>query len=159
AAAKITGFALFAALAAAYASRTARAHARTIAPWAGLAAGAVVVVPVVSFEAARGWPMLVHRLLDTPASAGPSLPNAGALVAGQVACPAPRGAWWPAGAARDLGRGRGAGVGPLPLARCALPLAGLVPLCLWSRAAEPHWIAPALLALAPAAALAPEAPP
>ncbi|MDP9150622.1 MAG: hypothetical protein M3O36_11880, partial [Myxococcota bacterium] len=38
-------------------------------------------------------------------------------------------------------------------------LAILAPLCLWSRVAEPHWIAPALLPLVPAAARAEVAPP
>jgi hypothetical protein len=38
---------------------------------------------------------------------------------------------------------------------CAVPLVALLPLSLWSRAAEPHWLAPAWLALAPAAAREP----
>jgi len=52
------GVLLLAALAVAYASRSARAHARTLAPWAGIAAGLVVIAPVVAFEARMGWPLL-----------------------------------------------------------------------------------------------------
>ncbi len=158
AASKITGVTLLLGLAAAYASRACREHARTIAPWAGLAAGALVLWPVVSFEAARGWPMLHHRLIDTQASAGPSLRNAAALVGGQLAYLSPLVAWLAALAGRSLWRDRHDGVGSLLFACCVLPLATLVPLCLWSRVAEPHWIAPALLALAPAAARASAAP-
>jgi hypothetical protein len=159
AASKATGVVLLLALATAYGAPAARPHARTIAPWAGLAAGALVLLPIVSFEATRGWPMLHHRLVDTQVSAGVSLRNAGALVGGQLAYLSPLTAWLAARTGRDLWRGRGDAVGSLLAACCFVPLAALVPLCLWSRVAEPHWIAPALLALAPAGARAPAAPP
>lgn len=42
---------LMVALAIAYASRAARPHGRTIAPWVGLTAGCLVLSPVVLFEA------------------------------------------------------------------------------------------------------------
>jgi hypothetical protein len=158
AAAKVTGVLLFAALLVTYASRPARAHARSLAPWAGLAAGAIVNVPVVDFEARTGWPMLAHRLIATQRGAGLSLRNVGALLGGQIAYLSPLVVVLVAFAAREAWRGRRDAVGTMLLLSCALPLAVLVPLCLWSRVAEPHWIAPALLSLGPAAARAPAAP-
>ncbi|MGH7269612.1 MAG: hypothetical protein ACREJ3_04200, partial [Polyangiaceae bacterium] len=50
-------------------------------------------------------------------------------------------------------------VGRVLLATSALPAAALVALCLWSPVAEPHWLAPALLALCPALARSPSGPP
>jgi hypothetical protein len=158
AAAKVTGALLFAALLVTYASRPARAHARSLAPWAGLAAGAVVNVPVIDFEARTGWPMLAHRLIETQREAGLSLHNAAALLGGQIAYLSPIVAVLVAFAAREAWRGRRDAVGTMLLLTCALPLAALVPLCLWSPVAEPHWIAPALLSLGPAAARAPATP-
>jgi hypothetical protein len=149
-ASKVTGLALFASLAIAYAARASRPHARTIAPWAGLAAGALVVAPVAIFEARTGWPMLRHRLLDTQAEAGFSLRNLAALVGGQLVYLSPVVAIVAAIVAVDLVRKRDAArdaVDVLLLASFVMPLAALVPLCLWSRVAEPHWIAPALVAL------------
>jgi hypothetical protein len=153
-AAKITGVTLLGALAAAYSTRPARGHARTVAPWAGLAAGALVLTPVVAFEAARGWPMLHHRLVDTQSSAGLSLRNAAALLGGQIAYLSPLVAWLVVAAARKAWRDRGDAVGSLLLACFGVPLVALLPVCLWSRVAEPHWIAPALLSLPLAAARA-----
>jgi hypothetical protein len=158
-ASKVTGVSLFVSLALAYSSRPARAHAGTIAPWAGLAAGALVFAPVVQFEAQTGWPMVRHRLVDTQAGAGISLRNVGALVGGQLAYLSPVVVVLAALAMRWLWRERKDSVGTLLFATCIVPLAALVPLCVWSRVAEPHWIAPALLALVPAAARTREAPP
>jgi Dolichyl-phosphate-mannose-protein mannosyltransferase len=158
AASKVTGLTLFVALAGAYASRPARAHARSTAPWAGLAAGALVVAPVLLFEAHSGWPMLRHRLVDTQATAGLSLRNTGALVGGQLLYLSPLVAWLAALAAREVWRGRGDAAGSLLAWSFAAPAAALLPLCLWSRVAEPHWLAPAFLALVPAAARAPWVP-
>jgi len=158
AASKVSGILLLAALAWTYASRPVRPHARTVAPWAGLAAGALVLVPVVALEARTGWPMLRHRLVDTQTAAGLSLRNVGALLGGQLAYLSPLVVVLAVLAARALWRGRDDAVGALLLASCGLPFAVLLPLCLWSRVAEPHWIAPALLALVPAAARAPQGP-
>jgi hypothetical protein len=155
---KVTGLALFAALAVTYASRAARAHGRTLAPWAGLAAGAVVLAPIVAFEARTGWPMLRHRLVDTQGDAGLSLRNVGALLGGQLLYLSPLVALLAAFAAREAWRDRGDAVGRLLWSCFALPAAALVPLCLWSRVAEPHWMAPAWIALVPAAARASRAP-
>jgi hypothetical protein len=156
---KITGLLLVAALLATYASRPARPHARTLAPWAGIAAGLVVLVPIAAFEARMGWPMFVHRLGDTQHDAGFSLRNLGALLGGQLAYLSPVAAVLVVLAARTAWRGRrDDAVGALLFAASALPAAVLLPLALWSRVAEPHWIAPALLALGPAAARATAGP-
>lgn len=157
-ASKSTGLTLFVALAATYASPPARAHARSFAPWAGLAAGGWGVAPVVLFEAHAGWPMLRHRLIDTQTTAGLSMRNAGALLGGQLVYLSPLIAWLAAFAVREAWRGRGDAVGRLLGWSFAAPAAALLPLCLWSRVAEPHWMAPAFLALGVAAARAPWAP-
>ena len=158
ASAKVTGVALPLALILAYASKSARPHARTFAPWAGLIAGLLIVVPVVRFEVQQGWPMLQHRLVDTQESAGFSLRNLGSLLGGQLLYLSPLLAWLLVGAGRAAWRDRRDAVGRLLLSCVLMPLPPLVLLCLWSRVAEPHWIAPALLALGPAAARSPSAP-
>jgi hypothetical protein len=158
AASKVTGVTLMAGLAVTYASRAARPHCRTVAPWAGLCAGALVLSPIALFEARTGWPMLRHRLVDTQASSGLSWRNAGALVGGQIVYLSPLTAILAALAGRELWRRRGDTIGRLLSACCLVPLGALLPLCMWSRVAEPHWIAPALLALVPAAARAPVTP-
>lgn len=157
-AAKVSGLGLLLALSAAYATRPARRHGRTVAPWAGLVAGLLVVVPIATFEARAGWPMLRHRLLDTQVGAGPSFRNLGALLGGQLVYLSPVVAWLVVRAVRDAWRGRGDAVGALLLATFLVPIGPLVFLCGWSRVAEPHWIAPALLSLAIVSARAPVAP-
>lgn len=159
AAAKVTGALLLVSLAVAYASRASRAHARTIAPWAGIVAGLVVVAPIVAFEVRSGAPMVHHRLVDTQQAAGLSLRNAGALVGGQLAYLSPLVVWLAALAARASWRDRGDAVGTLLWVSCVVPAGVLVPLSLWSRIAEPHWIAPALLSLVPAMTRARGGPP
>jgi hypothetical protein len=158
-ASKLSGMALFAVLAIAYAGAPARGHARTVAPWLGLAAGVIIAAPIASFEARNGWPMLQHRLIDTQPDAGVSLRNVAALVGGQLAYLSPLIAVLAVFAARQAWRARQDATGRLLLASVFVPMAALVPLCLWSRVAEPHWIAPALLGLVPAAARARAAPP
>jgi Dolichyl-phosphate-mannose-protein mannosyltransferase len=158
AASKITGLLLLPALVIAYASRPARPHARTLAPWAGIVAGSLVIAPIALFEARSGWPMLAHRLADTQSGAGLSLRNAAALVGGQLAYLSPVVAYLVVLAARAVWRGRGDATGTLLLAASAIPGAVLVALTLWSPVAEPHWVAPAMLALAAAIARAPAAP-
>jgi hypothetical protein len=135
-------------LAATYASRPARDHARSIAPWAGLAACVIIALPLARFEALTGWPMLRHRLVETQIDAGVTLRNVGALLGGQIVylSPAVAGMAVYTGAAAWRQRDDGA-VGRLVFMALALPAAVLIPLCLWSRVAEPHWLAPALLAL------------
>jgi hypothetical protein len=158
-ASKASGVLLVAAMIAAYASPPARAHARTVAPWAGLLSCAVVAAPVALFEARTGWPMLRHRLLETQVDAGVTLRNLGALLGGQLAYLSPVVAILAGHAGVIAWRTRRDGAaGALLWLACVIPAVVLVPLCLWSRVAEPHWVAPALLSLAPAAARAAKPP-
>lgn len=162
---KVSGVLLLFALALAYVvvARSRRAadrdHARIargIWPWAGLLAGVVVLLPIIAYETHLDFPMLRHRLVDSQAGAGLALRNVGALVGGQLLYVSPLFAWIAVRVARDLVRRRSEDVATWTLfAVFALPLVPLVALCLWSAVAEPHWIAPALLALPLAAALAP----
>ena len=70
------------------------------------------------------------------------------MLFGQIAYLSPPFAFLAVIAARDLWRGRNEGVETALLVRAlVVPLAILVPLSLWSRVAEPHWLAPPLLAL------------
>lgn len=152
-AAKISGLLLVLALVATYASmlrsKGPRSSAvRTIWPWAGLATCFVVLAPIALFEARNGWPMLLHRLVDTQKDAGLALRNAGGLVLGQAAYLSPVVAWLAFGAARDLVRHRAYDArSKLAFYAFVVPLGPLALLTLWSRVAEPHWIAPALLSL------------
>ena len=157
-ASKVTGLLLLAALVTTYAGRAARAHARTLGPWIGVASGLVVLVPVVAFERRSGWPMLSHRLADTQDGSGFSLRNLGALVGGQLAYLSPLVAILAGFAARAAWRQRADAVGRLLLSASLLPAVALAVLCLWSRVAEPHWMAPAMLALVPAMARAERGP-
>lgn len=125
-----------------------RAAVRTIWPWAGVAAGLVVVSPIVLYEAKTGWPMLRHRFVDTQTGAGVALKNVGALLGGQLLYVSPIFVLLAFLAARDLYRHRGRDeISRLLFLAFAVPLVPLLFLCLWSPVAEPHWIAPALLAL------------
>jgi hypothetical protein len=152
-ASKASGVLLATALAATYASTAARPHRPTMAPWAGLVAAAVVALPIARFEACRGWPMLRHRLVETQSGAGLALRNAAALVGGQLVYLSPVVVALAVWAGRRLWADRRLdAVGALLFRACVVPASVLVPLCLWSRVAEPHWIAPALLALPLAAA-------
>ena len=152
-AAKVSGLLLLVALIVTYvmvlrtAGPAARA-ARSIWPWAGLAAGVIVFIPVVLYEARVGFPMLRHRFVDTQAGAGLALTNVGALAGGQLLYLSPVIAWLAFIVARDLVRQRNADATSRVLFfSFAIPIVPLVLLCVWSPMAEPHWIAPALLAL------------
>jgi hypothetical protein len=91
--------------------------------------------------------LLTHRLVATQARAGFSLRNAGALLGGQLLYVTPP---FLVGAYKVL---RGLLASRAPVDRL-LVLATIVPglplivLCLWSRVAEPHWLAPTYLGLA-----------
>jgi len=144
---KVSGLLLFGVLAWTYASREARAHARTVWPWAGLLIGLTAFVPVLLFEARTGWPMVRHRLIDTQAGAGPSLRNIGAVLGGQLLYVSPVLAVCAVLVLRELWRRERDAVDGLLFRATVLPLAILLPLSLWSRVAEPHWLAPVYLAL------------
>ncbi|MFO0676033.1 MAG: glycosyltransferase family 39 protein [Polyangiaceae bacterium] len=129
-------------------SRPFRPHLRTVPPWAGLALAALVVFPLVRHEGATGWPMLAHRFVATQSEAGVSPRNALAIVFGQLAYLSPFGAFLVVVLGVDLWRRRREDATSEVLAAATfVPLAVLLPLCLWSRVAEPHWLAPAFLAL------------
>ncbi len=155
ASAKVSGFLLLVALVIVYVQiarsdespGTVRA-ARSIWPWAGLGAGIVVDVPFVLYEARLGWPMLHHRFVETQDGAGLALKNFGALLGGQLVYLSPVVVWLAVLVARDLVRRRNDDVASRVLFwTFAVPLVPLVALCIWSPVAEPHWIAPPLLAL------------
>ncbi len=154
-AAKVSGLLLIGALLVTYlsvafsdADQRARSAVRTIWPWAGLVAGLIVIVPIALYESKTGWPMLHHRLVATQGGAGVALRNVGALIGGQLGYLSPIFAVLAVLAAVDLVREwpRDA-ISRLLYLSFAVPIVPLVALCLWSPVAEPHWIAPALLAL------------
>lgn len=152
-AAKVSGLLLPLALIAALAMKPLRPHARTPWPWVGLALGALVLAPIFAYEVKTGAPLLRHRLIDTQSGAGISLRNIGALVGGQLAYVSPLLLAAAFLATRDLVRRRfDDPVDTILFFAWAVPMAVLVPLMLWSRVAEPHWLAPAFLALPIAAA-------
>jgi len=152
--AKVSGLLLLLALAWTYASKSARAHAKTPWPWAGLAIGCIAFAPVVLFEARApsppgAWPMLRHRFIDTQAGSGSWLGHIGAVVGGQLIYLSPLLAVVAVVVLLDLIRHRNDdAIAALLFRTTALPLVVLIPLCLWSKASEPHWLAPPLLALA-----------
>jgi hypothetical protein len=145
---KLSGALLALSLLLALASRGARGHLRTIAPYCGVVAGAIVVTPFVLWERQHGYPLLTHRLVATQAHAGFSLRNAAALVGGQLLYVTPPFLLQAYFVLRDLWRTRDEIVSRLLLLACVVPAVPLAVLCLWSRVAEPHWMAPAYLSLA-----------
>jgi hypothetical protein len=155
ASAKVSGLLLVASLAIVYAQvarsdvdpRAVRA-ARSLWPWAGLLSGAVVLLPFAFYEVRLGWPMLRHRFVDTQTGAGLALKNVGALLGGQLLYLSPVVAILAVLIAVDLVRRRNDDVASRVLFwSFALPIVPLGLLCLWSPVAEPHWLAPPLLAL------------
>lgn len=160
ASAKISGLLLMLSLAVAYLhiaikrEDEARHVARSVWPWAGLAAGLVVLLPMMHYEARLGFPMLRHRFVDTQygginqQGAGIAFTNLGALLIGQLAYLSPVVAVVAFLVGRDLVRRRNDDVASSVLFwTMAVPLVPLTVLCLWSPVAEPHWLAPPLLAL------------
>lgn len=147
--AHVSGVLLGAALLATWLTRSARARWRTFAPWGAVALGAVLVSPLILYEIRLGFPLLRHRFIDTQHSAGLSLRNLGALLGGQLLYVTPPFLFGAGLLAREAWRRqRDDAIGALFWWSVALPGAALVALCLWSRVAEPHWLAPAYLALA-----------
>lgn len=125
-----------------------RAHFRTPAPWVAILLAGILLAPAVRWEAQQGYPLLRHRLVATQVHAGLSLRNLGALVGGQLLYVTPPfliAAWL---LLRDLWRERKDDpVSRLLWIATVVPGAVLIALCLWSRVAEPHWLAPAYLPL------------
>lgn len=144
--AKVSGALLVLGLCLSWASKAGRAHLRTIAPWAALLLLALIVSPVVIEEVERGFPMLRHRLVDTP-HGGPSLRNLGALFGGQLLYLTPPIAICALLLFRDLARRRNEDAGTKLLFLTTLASSPLLLLALSSRVAEPHWVTPVFLAL------------
>jgi hypothetical protein len=145
--AKLSGVLLVFGLGLAWASAPARAHLRTLDPWIGLVVAMVVFSPVVIDELDRGMPMLRHRLIDTQKGAGPSLRNLAVLVGGQILYVTPPLLWAAFVVLRDLYRRRKDDVISSLLWSVTVATTPLIVLACLSRVAEPHWIAPAYLAL------------
>jgi hypothetical protein len=145
--AKVTGVLLLAGLAWGWSSPHARAHRRTLAPWAALLLALIVVSPVILEEVARDFPMLRHRLVHTQKDAGLSLRNLGALLGGQFLYVTPPLLIAAFVIARDLHRRRNEDVTSRILWSVTMTALPLVLLCCVSRVAEPHWLAPLYLAL------------
>jgi len=147
-ASKVSALTLAVALAVTLASKNARAHATTPWPWATFGIPFVALSPVLAFEAHTGWPMLRHRLVETQIEAGASLRNLGAILGGQALYVSPGLAVAGLLLGRELWRRRSVDAVHTLLAMTTLaPAALLGTLCLWSKVAEPHWLAPAWLAL------------
>ncbi len=145
--AKVSGVLLVVGLAMAWSSAPARAHRKTLAPYASLIVALLVFSPVVLDEIERGFPMMRHRLIDTQRGAGPSLRNLAVLVGGQVLYVTPPLLWAAFKVGRDLyERRKDDAISSLfwSVTVAGLPLVLLA--CL-SRVAEPHWVAPIFLAL------------
>lgn len=146
--AKVSGALLGVALFTATIQRRTRGVWRTFGPWGAVVCCTIVVAPLAGWELANGFPMLEHRLVTTQGDAGVSLKNLGKFVGGQLLYLSPPYilAAWTVG--RHLARHRRRDPASTVLWwSLIVPLVVLVPLCLWSNRAEPHWIAPPLLAL------------
>ena len=148
---KVSGFLLLLAMGLSLLDPGSPARRRSAPLAAGLALGALLASPVVAGELMYGFSMLQHRLVSTQRGAGLSPRNVGALVGGQLGYLSPLVLACGVALARWLRGQGGAGrwLGWMTVAS-GVPLAAL---CLWSRVAEPHWLAPAWLGVALAAAL------
>lgn len=147
-ASKVSGLTLVLACVVTLSCSQGRQHGRTLWPWVGLALTAIIFSPVLAHEAQTGWPMLQHRLVDTQHDAGVSLRNLFGVAFGQAAYVSPLLAVSGVAYAVSLHRARrNEAVTALLASAVFVPVLVLGGLCVWSRVAEPHWLAPAWLAL------------
>jgi hypothetical protein len=147
--AKVSAALLAVALIGTLLTRAARPHLRTFGPWGALLLMTILVVPLLLWEATRGYPMLEHRFVSTQANAGVSLRNAAVLLGGQLLYVSPPALVAAVLIGRSLFRKRRDDITSTLLWNATwIPGLALSALCLWSRVAEPHWLAPAYLALA-----------
>lgn len=146
--AKVSGGLLAVAIFVATIQRRTRGVWRTFGPWGAVVCAVIVVAPLAGWELTQGLPMFKHRLVTTQIDAGLSLKTLGKFIGGQLLYVSPPYliAAWIVG--RHLTRHRRHDPASTVLWwSLVLPLTLLVPLSLWSARAEPHWIAPPLLAL------------
>jgi hypothetical protein len=148
---KASGILLLPVVAATFASRRHRAHLRSAGPWCALGVFLVLLVPLVAWERAQGFPLLRHRFIETQADAGFALKNLGKLLGGQLLYVTPPFLFAAYVLFREAYR-RDDVIDRLLVLAVLVPGIPLTLLCLWSKVAEPHWIAPAYLALGLAAA-------
>ncbi len=145
---KISGFTLAAALVVTWLSKPARPRLKTLAPYAAIVPAVVIPLPFFLREAGLGWPMLQHRLVDTQVGFGATFRNLGSLLGGQLLYVTPVVLVAAVLIALDLARNHARDeVGRLLFYATFIPFAVLATLTLLSRVAEPHWVAPAYLAL------------
>ena len=114
--------------------------------------GAMGFALLVWIDQKQNWAMFSHRLVDTQSKAGFSFRNIGAVVGGQLGYVSPLLAIAGVYVLVDLVQ-RG-DQSPQSRALRALLVGTGIPLlvlCLWSRVAEPHWLAPVWVILAVAA--------
>ncbi len=147
--AKVSGFLLFPVLAAGLLLAPDRVVRRSPWAWMGMGLGLFVAAPSLLYEASSGFPMLHHRLVATQSSGPPLVKGLGALTVGQLVYLSPLVLLLALLVARDLFAARRAADARIRLLAlaCFVPAAALCLFTLFSRQAEPHWIAPALLAL------------
>jgi hypothetical protein len=125
------------------------ARFRSLGPWAGLLLFGIVAQPLVRWEVEQGFPMFRHRLVNTQADAGFSLRNALQVIGGQLLYVTPPFLWGAYLLARELYRRLDAdALDRLLQWTTAVTFVPLLIFCLYSRVAEPHWLAPALLGIA-----------
>jgi hypothetical protein len=122
---------------------------RSLGPWAGLLMFGIVAEPLVRWELEQGFPMLRHRLINTQTDAGFSLRNVLHVAGGQLLYVTPPFLWAAYLLARELYRRVDAdAVDRLLQWTSAVAFVPLLIFCLYSRVAEPHWLAPAYLGVA-----------
>jgi 4-amino-4-deoxy-L-arabinose transferase-like glycosyltransferase len=156
---KYTGALLVVAAIALLADRRGRPWLGRPGTWLGAAVALACALPVIVWNAQHGWAGALHRLVWTQSGAGFGLPNAGALVGGQLLYVGPFALALLALAAIRAWKERSSRPGAAVIVAASLPvLAATYALALWSDVAEPHWPAAGYLTLFPAAgALASEA--
>lgn len=144
AAAKASGLLLVVAVA--IAALFARRWTKSRTPWAfiGLACALLAASGPYIYDARSGFRMWIHRLVGTQSDAGVSLQNVGQVVGGQLAYLSPAIAallaWGLVKMVRDRDRDA---IDRWLFVVVAWPIAMLLALSVWSRVAEPHWLAPA----------------
>lgn len=146
--AKVSGCLLALGLVAASLTPGTRAVWRSFGPWGAVGCALVVVAPLVHWEASQDFPMLTHRLVTTQRASGFSLRYLLKFIGGQLVYVTPPYLIAAFVLFRDLNRRRrGDRFSNLLFYSAVIPLVPLAVLSLWSARAEPHWVAPPLLAL------------